>query len=144
MSDLLKRLKSVGSVKQTAVLSESVFFNVKEQVATDVPIINAALSGKLNGGLSNGLTFLAGPSKHFKSLLGLVLIKAYMNKHKDAICLFYDSEFGITPEYIASNGIDTSRVLHMMQPLDVNFFRSFKMYYRQILVMTSSVFFNAF
>lgn len=113
MNDLLKRLKKVGSVKQTEVLSESVFFNKKEQVPTDVPIINAALSGKLNGGLSNGLTFLAGPSKHFKSLLGLVLVKAYMNKHKDAICLFYDSEFGITPEYISSNGIDTSRVLHI-------------------------------
>ena len=37
-----------------------------------------------------------------------------------------------------------SHCSHMMQPLDVNFFRSFKMYYRQILVMTSSVFFNAF
>ena len=33
--------------------------------------------------------------------------------YKDSICLFYDSEFGITPEYIEANGIDTNRVLHI-------------------------------
>ena len=36
-----------------------------------------------------------------------------MDKYKDSICLFYDSEFGITPAYIETNGIDTSRVLHI-------------------------------
>jgi RecA/RadA recombinase len=41
------------------------------------------------------------------------MVKAYMDKYKDAVCLFYDSEFGITPDYIKTNGIDTSRVLHL-------------------------------
>jgi RecA/RadA recombinase len=113
MNDLLKRLKGAGSIKQTEVLSQSAFFNKKDHIPTDIPIINAALSGRLNGGLTSGLSFLAGPSKHFKSLLGLVLVKSYMNKYPDAICLFYDSEFGITPEYISANGIDADRVLHI-------------------------------
>ena len=113
MSDLLKRLKSVGSVKQASILSDSLFFNEKEQIPTEIPIINLALSAKPDGGLSSGLTFLAGPSKHFKSLLGLMLVKAYLKKYNDAICIFYDSEFGITPQYILSNGIDTNRVLHV-------------------------------
>jgi len=113
MNDLLKRLKGAGSIKQTEVLSQSAFFNKKDHIPTDIPIINAALSGRLNGGLTSGLSFLAGPSKHFKSLLGLVLVKAYMNKYPGAICLFYDSEFGITPEYISANGIDADRVLHI-------------------------------
>jgi RecA/RadA recombinase len=113
MSDLLNRMKSAGTVKATSVLSESNFFNKKDQVPTEVPIINVALSGKLDGGLTSGLTFLAGPSKHFKSLLGLMLVKSYLNKYPDSVCMFYDSEFGITPEYIQSNGIDTSRVLHI-------------------------------
>lgn len=113
MSDLLKRLKSVGSVKQASVLSDSLFFNVKEQIPTEIPIINLALSAKSDGGLSSGLTFLAGPSKHFKSLLGLMLVKAYLKKYEDSICLFFDTEFGITPQYISSNGIDTNRVLHI-------------------------------
>lgn len=110
---LLDKMKKSGSIKTTELLSESTFFNKKEGVQTEVPIINLALSGQVDGGLVSGLTFLAGPSKHFKSLLGLVLVKAYMNKHPDAVCLFYDSEFGITPDYIKTNGIDTDRVLHI-------------------------------
>lgn len=110
---LLEKLKKAGSIKNTSTLSESTFFNVKDSIPTDIPIINIALSGHVDGGLSSGLTFLAGPSKHFKSLLGLMLVKAYMDKYKDAVCLFYDSEFGITPEYIQTNGIDTDRVLHI-------------------------------
>ena len=110
---LLDKMKKVGSIKSVELLSESTFFNKKEGVQTEVPIINLALSGQIDGGLTSGLTFLAGPSKHFKSLLGLVLVKAYMNKHPDAVCLFYDSEFGITPDYIKTNGIDTERVLHI-------------------------------
>jgi len=113
MSDLMKRIKAAGSVKLASVLSESKFFNEKDQVPTEIPIINVALSGRLDGGLTPGLTFLAGPSKHFKSLLGLMLMKAYMKQYTDAVCLYYDSEFGVTPEYIQSNGIDSSRVLHI-------------------------------
>jgi len=113
MNELLKRIKGAGAVKQASVLSDSLFFNEKEQSPTDIPIINLALSAKLDGGLASGLTFLAGPSKHFKSLLGLLLVKAYLKKYKDSICIFYDSEFGITPEYITSNGIDANRVLHV-------------------------------
>jgi RecA/RadA recombinase len=110
---LLEKMKKVGSIKSVELLSESTFFNKKEAVSTEVPIINMALSGEVDGGLVSGLTFLAGPSKHFKSLLGLVMVKSYMSKYKDAICLFYDSEFGITPDYIKTNGIDTERVLHI-------------------------------
>lgn len=110
---LIDRLKKAGSVKYSATLSESKFFNEKDMIPTDVPIINMALSGKIDGGLTPGLTFLAGPSKHYKSLLGLLMVKAYMKKYQDAVCLFYDSEFGITPEYIEANDIDTGRVLHI-------------------------------
>lgn len=113
MSSILDRMKSAGSIKLANVLSQSAFFAEKDQVQTQIPILNVALSGKLDGGLTSGITVLAGPSKHFKSLAGLILVKAYMSKYKDAVCLFYDSEFGITPEYIAANGIDTSRVLHI-------------------------------
>lgn len=111
--NLMEKMKKTGSIKSISVLSESTFFNEKDSIPTDIPIINIALSCDLDKGLTSGLTFIAGPSRNFKSLLGLVLVKAYMNKYKDSICLFYDSEFGITPNYIESNGIDTNRVLHI-------------------------------
>lgn len=109
---LMDKLSKAGSISACA-LSDSVLFNEKDFIPTSVPIINVALSGKLDGGLSPGLMVLAGPSKHFKSNLGLIMINAYMKKYPDAVCLFYDSEFGITPEYIAANGIDADRVIHI-------------------------------
>lgn len=113
MSSLLDRMKSAGTIKMSSVLSKSEFFTEKDQVQTPYPILNIALSGKVDGGLTSGLTILAGMSKHYKSLAGLVLVQSYMKKYKDAVCLFYDSEFGVTPEYIESNGIDTNRVIHI-------------------------------
>lgn len=113
MNKLLEKMSKAGSIKHSMLLSESNLFSEKDTIPTDIPIINIALSGKLNGGLSAGLTFIAGESKNYKSLLGLLLVKAYLDKYEDAICLFYDSEFGITPKYIENNGIDTSRIIHI-------------------------------
>lgn len=109
---LLERMAKAGSVKATT-LEDSFLFNKKDKIPTGIPIIDVAFSGSFDGGLVSGLTVLAGPSKHFKSNLGLVAVSAYLKKYKDAVCLFYDSEFGITPEYLVANGIDTSRVLHI-------------------------------
>lgn len=111
--DLLARLKKAGSVKLAQTLDESSFFNAKDMIQTDIPALNIALSGSLNGGLTPGVTVLAGPSRHFKSLFGLVMVKAYLDKYEDAVCLFADTEFGITPEYIRAVGIDSSRILHV-------------------------------
>jgi len=113
MSSLLERLTKSGSIKGSAVLSESAFFNAKDVIPTDLPILNIAFSGSLDGGLVPGLTIFAGMSKSFKTLLALYCMKAYFNKYPDAIALLYDSEFGITPEYLETNGIDPSRVLHI-------------------------------
>lgn len=109
---LMERISKAGSLSASS-LTDSIIFNDKDFIPTSVPIINVASSGKLDGGLSSGLMVLAGPSKHFKSNLGLIMINAYMNKYPDSICLFYDSEFGITPQYIAANGIDANRVIHV-------------------------------
>lgn len=50
---------------------------------------------------------------HHNTLLGLVCMKAYLDKHPNGIAILYDSEFGITPAYLKSIGIDTTRVLHI-------------------------------
>jgi RecA/RadA recombinase len=75
-------------------------------------MINVAFSGDIDGGFSSGLTVLAGPSKHFKTSFALVAAAAYLDKYKDAVCLFYDSEFGSPQSYFQAYGIDTDRVLH--------------------------------
>jgi len=109
---LLEKMQAAGSTP-SATLADSIYFNAKDAVRTHIPIINAAFSAALDGGITSGLTMIAGPSKHFKSNLGLVAMKAYLNKYPDAIALLYDSEFGVTPPYIAANGIDPNRVVHI-------------------------------
>tara|TARA_B100001093_G_scaffold163910_1_gene156258 strand:- start:4898 stop:5962 length:1065 start_codon:yes stop_codon:yes gene_type:complete len=109
---LLDRLKKNTTIKDSSILAKSKFFSQKDMVQTDVPMINVALSGSLDGGITPGLTMLAGPSKHFKSAFGLLMASAYMKKYKDAVVLFYDSEFGTPQKYFETFEIDMNRVLH--------------------------------
>ena len=112
-NDLMKRLIKASSNKHISVLSDSEFFHDKDNIPTDLPILNIAFSGTIHGGLVSGLTTIAGESKSFKTMLGLLCMKAYLNKYPDAIAVLYDSEGGITPEYLSAQGIDPSRVVHI-------------------------------
>lgn len=109
---ILDKIKKNTSIKEAAILSKSKFFTDKDMIPTNVPIINVALSGDLNGGLTPGLTMWAGPSKHFKSAFSLLMAKSYLDKYKDSALLFYDSEFGTPRSYFDSFKIDMDRVLH--------------------------------
>ena len=109
---ILDKIKKNSSIKESAILSKSKFFTDKDMIPTSVPIINVALSGKLDGGLTPGLTMWAGPSKHFKTAFSLLMAKSYLDKYPNAALLFYDSEFGTPQSYFDSFGIDTNRVLH--------------------------------
>jgi len=109
---ILDKIKKNSSIKESAILSKSKFFTDKDMIPTAIPIINVALSGRLDGGLTPGLTMWAGPSKHFKTAFSLLMAKSYLDKYEDAALLFYDSEFGTPQSYFDSFGIDTERVLH--------------------------------
>jgi len=108
----MEKLKKNSTSKMSSVLSDSEFFNDKDTITTKIPIINVALSGKLDGGFQPGLTMFAGPSKHFKTAFSLLMAKSYMDKYEDAVLLFYDSEFGTPQAYFTSFGIDMNRVFH--------------------------------
>jgi len=112
MSSIMDKLKKNSRIEQTEVLSDSKFFSEKDMTATEVPMVNVALSGTMDGGLTSGLTVLAGPSKHFKTSFALLIASSYLKKYPEAVMLFYDSEFGSPQSYFESFGIDTSRVLH--------------------------------
>src|SRR6056300_883144 len=109
---LMDKLKKNSTIKDTSILTESKFFTTKDLIQTSVPALNVALSGRLDGGLTPGLTVFAGPSKHFKTAFSLLLAKSYLDKYEDAVVLFYDSEFGTPQAYFDTFNIDTSRVVH--------------------------------
>jgi RecA/RadA recombinase len=109
---ILDKIKKNSTIKDSAILANSKFFTKKDMIPTSIPVINVALSGRLDGGLTPGLTMWAGPSKHFKTAFSLLMAKSYLDKYEDAALLFYDSEFGTPQSYFDSFGIDTDRVLH--------------------------------
>jgi RecA/RadA recombinase len=110
---LMERLKKTSTIKETAVLSESKIVNGGDVCITDVPALNIALSGSLYGGISSGLILACGKSKSFKTSLCLVMAKAYLDKHDDAVLIFMDTEYGSPKSYFESFEIDIERVLHV-------------------------------
>ena len=112
MSSLIERIKKNSTIKESDVIADSKFLNDKDLIQTSVPAVNVALSGKLDGGLTPGLTVFAGPSKHFKTAFAMLLAKAYLDKYEDGVILFYDSEFGAPQQYFETFEIDTNRVIH--------------------------------
>jgi RecA/RadA recombinase len=110
---LLEKIKKNSTIKDSAILAQSKYFNKKDQIQTQIPAMNVALSGELDGGFVPGLTLWCGPSKHFKSMFSLIMAKSYMDKYPDAVMVFYDCEFGTPTAYFTSLQIDTNRILHV-------------------------------
>ena len=112
MSILFDKLKKNSTIEDSETLNSSKIYNKKDIIPTDIPMLNVALSGTIDGGLTPGLTVLAGPSKHFKSAFSLIMAAAFQKKYKEGIVIFYDSEFGTPKAYFDKFGVDMERVLH--------------------------------
>jgi RecA/RadA recombinase len=112
MSSLMEKLAKNSTIKATSNIMDSKVFGKKEMSPTPVPMVNVALSGRIDGGLTPGLLMLAGPSKHFKSAFALLMAAAYQKKYPEAVVLFYDSEFGTPQSYFESFDVDMDRVIH--------------------------------
>ena len=112
----MEKMKKTGFkdvTKRTNDLKKAVDNIFGSMAQTSVHAFNIAISGSTKGGVGGGIVTIAGKSKHFKTLFCLLAASAYMEKHKDAICLFYDSEGGANLSYFEMMGIDTDRVLHI-------------------------------
>ena len=110
--DILQEMLKVGSL-QSDILKQSKFLKESAFVNTGIPMLDYALSGDIDGGLPEGLTVFAGPSKHFKSKYLTVLMASFQRQHKDGTIVFYDSEKGTKLPYLTSEGVDLDRVIHI-------------------------------
>lgn len=110
---LLERLKKASKMEYTSTMSESKIMTDIDVAPTDIPALNIALGGSITSGVQSGLTIFAGVSGTFKSVDSLFCAKAYLDKHDDAVMIFYDSEMGSSVKYFNSVGIDTDRVIHI-------------------------------
>ena len=110
MSSLMNRIKKNSSIAGADVLSESKYFK-RECIPTAIPLLNVAFSGDFNGGLTAGITQLAGESRSFKTGFLIQLALAFQQKYSDGVVIFYDSEFSAL-DYWINAGVDMDRVLH--------------------------------
>lgn len=109
---LKDKLIKNSTVDMTSTLTESKIYTKKDVIQTPVPMINVALSGSVDGGITPGLTMLAGPSKHFKTGFALLMASAFLKKYQDGVVLFYDSEFGTPQAYFNTFKIPFDSVVH--------------------------------
>lgn len=109
---LIERLLKTSTINEADILSKSKFFGEEEFVQTLVPMVNIAFSGRVDGGITCGLTQFAGPSKHFKTAFLMLCIRSYFDKYPESVCIFYDSEFGAPQAYFEMFGVDMTRVIH--------------------------------
>ena len=107
-----KFIKSSSKMKGAGQFSK-ILEEPKDYHDTGVYALNLAYSGDLLKGTSDGVTCIAGKSKSFKTLFGLMSCKAYLDANPDAFMIFYDSEGGASKEYFESVGIDTDRVIYI-------------------------------
>ena len=112
MSLLKDRLIKTSTIKLTSSLEDSTIYSKKDMIPTSVPLINVALSASIHGGITPGVTMLAGPSKHFKTGFALLLAASFLKKYPDGIILFYDSEFGTPQSYFTTFDIPLDSVVH--------------------------------
>lgn len=111
-SSLAAKFAGVGSIKSTTVEDSEILSGKFDFTDTKIPSMNIAYSADIDGGIPSGITVIAGPSKHFKSLLMLLSMKAYLDRYPEAIGFLYDCEFGASKKYFKSVGIDPARVIH--------------------------------
>lgn len=109
---LKEKLIKNSTIELTSTLTDSKVYTKKDMIPTPVPMINVGLSGSVDGGITPGLTMLAGPSKHFKTGFALLLASAYLKKYPDGVILFYDSEFGTPQSYFDRFKIPLDSVVH--------------------------------
>jgi len=111
LMERMAKIKVAGM--EPVTMDDSAFFKNQEFTKTDIPIINIAFSGMIDGGISSGITIASGESRTFKSQTGLKCLKTYLDKYENAIGILYDAEYGCTPAAMRSAGIDPTRVLHV-------------------------------
>ena len=109
---LKEKLIKNSTIDLTSTLIDSKIYTKKDMIPTPVPMINVALGGMIDAGITPGMTMLAGPSKHFKTGFALLLASAYLKKYSDGVILFYDSEFGTPQSYFNKFKIPLDSVVH--------------------------------
>ena len=86
-------------------------------------VLNAVLSGSIYCGVANNkITVFAGEAATGKTFFVLGVVKQFLETHKDAVVIYFDTESAVTNEMMQMRGIDTKRVVKS-EPESIQKFR---------------------
>ena len=113
MSDFLKEIiKETGNEYATLVSEGVEAGDVDSFIDTGSHAFNALLSGSIFGGMpSNKITAIAGEAATGKTFFALGIVKAFLDKNKDAGVIYFESESALTKDLVETRGIDSKRMV---------------------------------
>jgi len=113
MNDFLKDvIKETGNEYATLVSEGVEAGDVDSFIDTGSYTLNALLSGSVYGGLpSNKITAIAGEAATGKTFFALGIVKSFLDKHKDAGVIYFESESALTKDIVESRGVDSKRMV---------------------------------
>ena len=113
MSDFLKDIIKETGNEYATVVSEGVEAgDVDSFIDTGSLAFNTLLSGSIYGGMpSNKITAIAGEAATGKTFFALGIVKAFLDKNKDAGVIYFESESALTKELVEARGIDSTRMV---------------------------------
>ena len=113
MSDFLKEIiKETGNEYATLVSDGVEAGDVDSFIDTGSHALNALLSGSIFGGMpSNKITAIAGEAATGKTFFALGIVKAFLEKNKDAGVIYFESESALTKDLVETRGIDSKRMV---------------------------------
>jgi RecA/RadA recombinase len=110
MDDFLKHLiKEVGG--EYTKLAKDIMED-ETYVDTGSYVLNALASGSIFGGISQcRITALAADESCGKTFIALNVVKEFLTKNPEGICLYFDTESAINKTLLVEKGIDVNRVV---------------------------------
>lgn len=111
MAKLLKASAKMDG--KIAALSEPGICEKEIICPMPIPLLNIANSGRIDGGLVEGIKMIVGDSRCYKSGFLVMDAVAFLNHSPDAVVIFADSEKGASKPLWEQYGADMDRVLYL-------------------------------
>jgi RecA/RadA recombinase len=107
-----KLLKAANNEYATIAKDGLICGDIPGYIDTGIVMLNALISGKLDGGIPRGkVVAFAGEKGSGKTLLILYIIEKYLRENPNAYIVFFESEGALTRELLIERGIDVERLL---------------------------------
>ena len=113
MSNFLKDIIKETGNEYAGLVSDGIdSADVTNFIDTGSYAFNALLSGSIYGGMpANKITAIAGEAATGKTFFALGIVKAFLDKDKDAGVICFESESAISKSMIESRSVDSTRMV---------------------------------